>query len=129
MKATRHALKMLLIVLATFFGLLLSFFIIRQWILPRKSTITLENVGPTTVSEVLVYVAGEPHPIGSIEPASKVSIDVMPAGEGSITIQFRDKEGRLTKLDAGGYLAPNIPVTQSIAFNLAEIVSRTIEYK
>ena len=68
--------------------------------------VTITNAGTTPLKSVVLHVTGSSHSLGDIEPSSSKRAVVKPTSESHLEIEFVDAEGKVHRLDAGGYFEP-----------------------
>jgi hypothetical protein len=65
--------------------------------------VTIQNTGATAMRSVVLHVTGVSYEIGDIPPGASAVARVNPTGESGLEIEFTDSEGKVQRLNAGGY--------------------------
>ena len=68
--------------------------------------VTIENTGTTTLESVVLHVTGASYNMGDIVPGASATARVSPTSESHLEIEFTDADGKVQRLDAGGYFEP-----------------------
>ena len=65
--------------------------------------VTIQNTGSTPMHNVMLHVTGVSYQLGVIPPGESVAARVRSKGESGLEVEFTDSDGRVQRLNAGGY--------------------------
>jgi hypothetical protein len=90
----------------------------------RSVTVSVNNVGPETLSSVVVHVTGNAYELGNIQPGENRSVRVFPTGESHVEIEHA--KGRLivdTYFESGYRGRISVDVTASEVQRIKDDIS------
>lgn len=88
---------------------LITLLIIGYWVrASRELLVSVQNGEKTTVHDVVVYVADDEYPLGSLAPGEIRLTHIAPKHDSHLEIQFTDESGNQRRINAGGYVTPGI---------------------
>ena len=70
---------------------------------PRGVRVTLTNLGPQPLTEVVVHVTGNSYRLETLSVGESRTVSVQARGESHIVIEFTCHSGERIRLNAGGY--------------------------
>lgn len=62
--------------------------------LGRGVRVTVENVGSTALTDLVVKVTGATYDVGELGPGASETVRVLPTGESHVELTWKDAEGR-----------------------------------
>ncbi len=65
--------------------------------------VTVRNTGSTPMRLVVLHVTGATYELADIAPGASATVRVKSTGESHLEIEFTDSDGKVQRLDAGGY--------------------------
>lgn len=65
--------------------------------------VTIQNTGSTPMRSVVLHVTGNSYQLGDIPPGESATARVRPTSDSGLEIEFTDTDGKVQRLDAGGY--------------------------
>ena len=83
-------------------------------------SVTIKNVGRARLDSVVLFVTGNSHFIGTIEPGTSKATKVYPSSESHLEIAFRGK-----RMVVGGYFEPGYSGTLSVSVDQDSVASIT----
>ena len=65
--------------------------------------VTVQNTGSTPMHSVVLHVTGATYELADIPPGASATVRVKSTGESNLEIEFTGSDGKVQRLDAGGY--------------------------
>jgi hypothetical protein len=67
--------------------------------------VTIQNTGSTPLRSVVLYVTGGSYPLGAIAAGGSAEATIRSTGKSHLEIEFADVDGKLKRVNAGGYFS------------------------
>ncbi len=95
----------LVIILINAFGMLMAYVLpaLQHYRYGPGIEVSLRNDGEATIHSVELHYAGGPSELWTIQPGRSADTVIRPSGESHLEIEFTDNDGKITRLNAGGY--------------------------
>ncbi len=84
--------------------------------------VTIRNTGTTPIRSVVLHVTGVAYPLGDIDSGSSAEATIRPHGESHLEIEFSDSDGKMQRLNAGGYFESGYRGTIQVSIRDGTIV-------
>ena len=65
--------------------------------------VTIQNTGATSMRSVVLHATGVSRELGDILPGASATARVNPTSESNLEVEFTDSDGKVQRLDAGGF--------------------------
>ena len=91
--------------------------------------VTVQNTGSTAMRSVVLHVTGNSYQLGDIQPGESATARVRPTSESGLEIEFTDSDGKVQRLDAGGYFESGYRGTISVSITDGVIVTNQQDIK
>lgn len=65
--------------------------------------VTVRNTGSTPIRSVVLHVTGATYELADLSPGASATVRVKSTGESHLEIEFKVSDGKVQRLDAGGY--------------------------
>ena len=79
--------------------------------------VTVQNTGSTPMHSVVLHVTGATYELADIPPGASATARVKSTGESHLEIEFTDSDGKVQRLDAGGYFESGYRGTVFVSVN------------
>jgi hypothetical protein len=109
--------------LLVFFGILLLLYL---W---PGIHVTIQNTGSAPMRSVVLHVTGRSYSLGDIPAGASATATVKATGESGLEIEFTDPNGKVQRLDAGGYFESGYRGTIHVSIKDGTIVTNQQDIK
>ncbi len=91
--------------------------------------VTIQNTGSSPMRSCVLHVTGASYNLGDIAPGDSANARVNPTSESGLEIEFTDPNGKVQRLNAGGYFESGYRGTIHVSIKDGTIVTNQQDIK